>query len=53
MDWDDPALYIQQNDGSRSLKKADFAIRLSAMVEAEDNTGFLAIVKRAIDGREK
>ena len=36
-----------------SNKKSDFVIQLSAMVEAGDNTGFLATVKRAIDGQQK
>lgn len=53
MMWDDPAIHLQQNDGSLSIKKSDFALKLSAMVEAGDNTGFLANVKRAIDGQQK
>ena len=53
MDWDEATLYIQQNDGSLSTKKSDFAIELCAMVEAKDNTGFLSNVKRAIDGTQK
>ena len=53
MMWDEPAIHLQQNDGCLSNKKSDFAIKLSAMVEAGENTGFLANVKRAIDGQQK
>ena len=49
MMWDEPAIHLQQNDGCLPNKKLDF----SAMVEAGENTGFLANVKRAIDGQQK
>ena len=44
---------VQNADGSRTSKKADFAIQLSGMVEANENTGYLADAKRAIDGKRK
>ena len=40
-------------DGQKSEAKGDFAISLEAMVEAGINTGYLAQVKRAADGKTK
>ena len=44
-----------KKDGSRSSSKGDFAIKLTAFVEAGSNTGYLALalVKRRIDMVEK
>lgn len=39
--------------GARSGHKGDFAIQLEGLVEAGPNTGFLAKVKRAVDGKMK
>ena len=48
VDWDNPCINIRHNDGSVT-RKSDFAISLEALVEAKENTGFLATVKRSID----
>ena len=39
--------------GTKSDAKGDFAIELEGLVEAGPNTGFLAKVKRAVDGKIK
>ena len=38
--------------GVRSRSKGDFAIKLTAMVEARSHTGYLALVRRRIDKKE-
>lgn len=40
-------------DGKTSDVKGDFAIKLTAMVEAGANTGYMAKVKRTIDGKTR
>ena len=45
--------YVQHADGSQFIKKANFAFKLVAMVEAQDNTGFLAEVQKAIDKKQR
>ena len=52
IDWDPPSVGLLKN-GSRSEPKGDFAIALKALVEAGANTGYLAVVKRAVDGKTK
>ena len=52
IDWENPSISTVHADGSFS-KKGDFAIKISAMVEAQDNTGFIAVVKRAIDNKKR
>ena len=53
VDWDPPAIGMIRKDGLKSEAKGDFAISLEAMVEAGANTGYLARVKRAVDGKTK
>ena len=53
IDWENASLSTVKKDGSRSTSKGDFAIKLTASVEAGSNTGYLAIVKRRIDMVEK
>ncbi len=36
-------------DGTKSVRKGDFAIELQSLVEAGSITGYLAMVKRAVD----
>lgn len=52
-DWDPPAIGLFRKDGQNSEAKGDFAISLEAMVEAGIYTGYLAQVKRAVDGKTK
>ena len=40
-------------DGIRSESKGDLAIKLDVLIEADSKTGFMATVKRAIDGEER
>ena len=44
---------IHGRDGQRSESKGDFAIKLDALIEANEKTGYLATVKRAIDCEER
>ena len=53
VDWDFPSVGIVGHDGHRSESKGDFAIRLDALIEANEKTGYLATVKRAIDDEER
>ena len=53
MDWDQCGVFLRQNDGTYSSRKCDFAIRLVSLVEAGENTGYLADVKRSIDEKRK
>ena len=43
---------IMHRDGSYE-PRSDFSIRLDMLVEAEENTGYLCTVKRAIDKKER
>ena len=40
-------------DGKKGPGKSDFAIKLDMLIEAKQNTGYLATVKRAIDGEQR
>ena len=42
---------IMHRDGSYE-PKSDFSLKLDMLVEAEENTGYLCTVKRAIDKKE-
>ena len=53
VDWDQCGVFLRHNDGTYSSKKCDFAIQLVSLVEACENTGYLADVKRSIDGKRK
>ena len=53
VDWVLCETGIVRKDGTKSDAKGDFAITLTAMIEAGANTGFLADVKRAIDGERR
>ena len=53
VDWDDPSICVKASDGTITSKKSDFAIELNALIEAGENTGYLANVQRAIDGTRK
>lgn len=53
IDWENASIATLRKDGSRSASKGDFAIKLTALVEAGSNTGYLALVKRRIDMVEK
>ena len=53
VDWDKCGVFLRHSDGSYSSPKCDFAIQLVALVEARENTGYLAEVKRSIDGERK
>ena len=44
---------IAGKDGQWSESKGDFAIKLDALIEADEKTGYLATVKRAIDCEER
>ncbi len=46
-------MYLLNKDGSLSDSKGDFAIRLTSLVEAGGNTGYMASVKRKIDQDER
>ena len=48
VDWNNPGVCIRHSDDTTS-RKSDFAIQLVALVEAGENTGYLADVERAID----
>ena len=52
MEWDPPAVGTVSKDGSHS-DKGDFAIKLKSLIEAGAKTGYLAIVKRAVDCQER
>lgn len=53
IDWNHPSIGCVGKDHSKGPTKSDFAIKLDMMVEAEQNTGYLATVKRAIDGEQR
>lgn len=53
VDWEAASVGTCGRDGVRSESKGDFAIRLDALIEADSKTGFMATVKRAIDGEER
>ena len=53
IDWENASISTVRKDGSKSTSKADFAIKLTYLVEAGSNTGYLAFVNRRIDPVEK
>ena len=53
IDWVTPSITTLLRDGSPSNSKGDFAMKLTALVEAGGSTGYLALVKRHLDGKEK
>lgn len=52
VDWNNGTFGITQRDGNIDCR-SDFAIKLTMLVEADDRTGYLCMVKRAIDGKER
>ena len=52
VDWNNPGVCIKHSDDTTS-RKSDFAIQLVALVEAGENTGYLADVERAIDKKKR
>ncbi len=53
MDWVCPSIGVLNRDGNKSDSKGDFAIKLEMLIEAGSKTGYMATVKRAIDGAER
>ena len=53
MDWNSPAIGCVGRDGKRSPSKNDFAIKLEMFIEAQSITGYMATVKRKIDGEQR
>ena len=53
VDNDPPAIGILHKNGNKSQPKGDFSIALESLVEAGANTGYLARVTRAEDGKTK
>lgn len=53
VDWSKSQLGVLNKDGTKSESKGDFAIQLEMLVEAGTKTGYIATVKRAIDGDER
>lgn len=53
MDWDCPVVGTLSRDGTKSESKGDFAIKLDMLIEAGAKTGYVATVKRAIDGVDR
>ena len=53
VEWDPPSIGLIGKNGKRSTSKGDFAIKLSKLVEAGAQTGYLADVKRAIDRQQR
>lgn len=53
VDWDSASIKTIEKNGTDSKSKGDFAIKLTALVEAGSGTGYLAKVKRRIDMVEK
>lgn len=49
IDWESASLCVILRDGTCSQSKGDFAIKLTHMIEAGSNTGYIAQVKRRID----
>lgn len=52
MDWEHGTFGIIHRDCTYE-PKSDFSINLYCLVEAEEKTGYLCNVKRAIDGKER
>lgn len=52
VDWEGGGFGYALRDGSFDCK-SDFAIRLTMLIEAEEKTGYMCYVKRAIDGQER
>ena len=53
IDWEKASVSTIRKDGTKSASKGDFAMKLTALVEAGSHTGYLALVKRRIDLVEK
>lgn len=52
VDFDPPSVGIIYKNGSKSETRGDFSIELVSLVEADANTGYLANVTRAVDGKK-
>ena len=50
--WGSPSVGTVLRD-VRSESKGDFAIKLETLIEADTKTGYMATVKRAVDGEER
>lgn len=53
VNWDHPSVGLVARDRKRSAGKGDFAMKLDMLIEAGSKTGYLATVKRAIDGMQR
>lgn len=53
IDDNPPAIGILYKNGNKSEPRGDFGIVLESLVEAGANTGYLARVTRAVDGKTK
>lgn len=53
VDWEECAIRTVNTHGSKSESKGDFAIKVTTLVEAGSNTGYLCTVKRHIDKEER
>ena len=53
IEWSSPSIGTIHRDGSLSESKGDFAIKLQMLIEADSKTGYIATVKRAVDGEER
>ena len=53
VNWNSASIGTVLKGGILSSSKGDFAIKLTALVEARSQTGYLALVKRRIDDKEK
>ena len=51
MDWERGISGVLK--GSTSTAKNDFAMKITAFVEAGNNTGYMCILKREHDGKTK
>ena len=47
--WENASIHTIQKDGTNSISKGDFSIKLTTLVEAGSNRGYVAVVKRRID----
>ncbi len=53
VNWEDASVHVVLKSGEHSNIKADFAIKLTGMIEAGSNTGYMALVKRRINMQTK
>lgn len=53
IDWESATIKLGGQTKRLAISKGDFAIRLTAFVEAGDKTGYTALVKRAFDKTER